>query len=115
LSLNKSRRKGECGLSNDGTHINFPFFWYETIVDQGSGDDAVIYVAKIPLPKMINKMFFEKNAKLDSLPARSSTIQVRTSNGITIGIPIVFEAIFLSQIQITYDQWWDWVMKWQNE
>jgi hypothetical protein len=28
LSFNKSRRKGECGLSNDGTHINFPIFWY---------------------------------------------------------------------------------------
>ncbi len=33
LSFNKSRRKGECGLSNDGTHIDFPVFWYGAIVD----------------------------------------------------------------------------------
>jgi hypothetical protein len=26
LSLNNSRRKGECELSKDGTHINFPIF-----------------------------------------------------------------------------------------
>jgi hypothetical protein len=26
LSFNKSRRKRECELSNDGTHINLPFF-----------------------------------------------------------------------------------------
>jgi hypothetical protein len=54
----------ECGLSNDGTHIDFPFFWYGTIVDGGSSDDDVIYVAKIPVPKVRNKMFFEKMAKL---------------------------------------------------
>jgi hypothetical protein len=64
LSFNKSRRKGECGLSNDGTHINFPIFWYGTIVDQGSSNDDVIYVDKIPLPKVTINMFFTKMAKL---------------------------------------------------
>ncbi len=67
LRFNKSTRMGECGLSNDGTHINFPFFWYGTIWDQDSSDDNVIYVAKIPLPKVINKMFFKKIAKLVKL------------------------------------------------
>jgi hypothetical protein len=32
LSFNKSRRKGVCGLSNDGTHINFPFFFMELLL-----------------------------------------------------------------------------------
>jgi hypothetical protein len=45
-------------------HIHFPTFWYGTIVDQGSSDDDVIYVAKNPVPTLINKLFFEKMAKL---------------------------------------------------
>ncbi len=45
-------------------HIDFPIFWYGTIVDQDSSDDDVVYVAKIPLPKVINKFFFKKMAKL---------------------------------------------------
>jgi hypothetical protein len=51
-------------LSNGGTHINFPFFWYGSIFDRGSSDDDVIYVAKFPLPKVKNNMLFEKMAKL---------------------------------------------------
>ena len=50
-------------MSNDDMHINIPFF-YGTIVDRGSSNDDVIYVTKIPLPKVINKRFFKKSAKL---------------------------------------------------
>jgi hypothetical protein len=32
LSSNKSRRKGECGLSNDGTHTNFLIFGMELLL-----------------------------------------------------------------------------------
>ncbi len=94
-------------MSNDDTHINFPFFWYGTIFAQVSSDNDVVYVAKIPLPKVMNKRFFEKMANWLISPARSSTIQVRQSNGIIIGILIVSETIFLSQIQITYNHGWD--------
>jgi hypothetical protein len=63
LRFIKSTRKGECGWSNDGTHVNFPIFWYGTICDQGSSDDDVIYFPKIPFPTVINKMF-KKMVKL---------------------------------------------------
>ncbi len=36
-------------------------FWHGTICDQGSSDDDVIYIAKVPLPKVIN--IFQKNGK----------------------------------------------------
>jgi hypothetical protein len=42
--------------------LTFQFFGM--VFYQGSSDDDVIYVAKIPLPKVINKRFFKKMAKL---------------------------------------------------
>ncbi len=64
LSFNKSRWKG---VSVDWVMMACTLtfnFWYGTIVDWGSSDDDVVYVAKIPVPKVMNKMFFERMAKL---------------------------------------------------
>jgi hypothetical protein len=32
LVLKKSTRKGECGLSSDGTHIHFPLFYHGSVI-----------------------------------------------------------------------------------
>ena len=60
LYFNKSSRRGECGLSNDGTCIRFPIFRLGCCGE----DDWVIDVADIPVPAVIDRLFFEKVAKL---------------------------------------------------
>jgi hypothetical protein len=64
LVFKKSTRKGECGLSSDGTHIHFPLFYHGSICDIGSHNEDVIQIVKIPLPEVINKSFFKKMAQL---------------------------------------------------
>ena len=65
LSFNRSRKKGECGLSNDGTHINFPIFGMEPLLIK-----VLVMMMLFMLPKYCTssksdkKMFFEKMAKL---------------------------------------------------
>ncbi len=43
-----------------------------------SSDDDVVYVAKIPLPKVINKIFFKKMAKLVEFTCKELTNSVET-------------------------------------
>ena len=64
LRFKESTRKGECGLSSDGTHIHFPLFLLGTASDTSCLDEDVIEIAKIPVPKVINKSFFKKMAQL---------------------------------------------------
>jgi len=60
LSFNMSCRRGECGLSNDGTCLRFLIFRMGCC----GKDDWVIDVAEIPVPTVIEKLFFEKVARL---------------------------------------------------
>ena len=95
--------------------LTFQFFGMELFVIE-----VLVMMMSFMLPKYLSqqwwtKCFSKKWQNWLSLPARSSTIQVKPSNGIMIGILIVFKTIFLSQIQITYNKWWDWVMTWQNK
>jgi hypothetical protein len=64
LHFRESTRKGECGLSGDGTHIHFPLFLLGTADETGCLDEDVIEIAKIPVPKVMNKSFFKKMAQL---------------------------------------------------
>ncbi len=92
--------------------LTFHFFGMELLLME-----VLVMMMSFMLPKYLSqkwetKCFLKKWQNWLTLPARSSTIQVRSSDGITSGILIVSETIFLSQIQITYNQWWDWVMTW---
>ncbi len=60
LSFNRSSRRGECGLSNDGMCLWFPMF----CIGCCGEDDWVVYVAEIPVPTVFEKLFFEKVARL---------------------------------------------------
>ncbi len=60
LAFNRSSRTGQCGLSNDGTCIRFPIFRLGCCGE----DDWVADVAEIPVPTVIEKLFFEKVARL---------------------------------------------------
>ena len=53
-------RRGECGLSNDGTCLRFPIFRMGCCGE----DDWVVDVAEIPVPTVFEKLFFEKVARL---------------------------------------------------
>ncbi len=50
--------RGECGLSNDGTCLRFPIFCMGCC----GVDEWVVDVAKIPVPTVFEKLFFEKVA-----------------------------------------------------
>ncbi len=58
LSFNRSSWRGECGLSNDDTCLRFPIFCMGCCGE----DDWVVDVAEIPVPTVIEKLFFEKVA-----------------------------------------------------
>ncbi len=60
LYFNKSCWRGECGLSNDGRCLRFPIFCMGCCGE----DDWVVNVAEIPVPKVIDKLFFEKVVQL---------------------------------------------------
>ncbi len=60
LYFNKSSRRGECGLSNNGRCLQFLIFRMRCCGE----DDWVVDVAEIPVPKVIDKLFFEKVAQL---------------------------------------------------
>ena len=60
LSFNRSSRRGECGLSNDGTCLRFPIFRMGCCGE----DEWVVDVAEIPVPTVLEKLFFEKVARL---------------------------------------------------
>jgi hypothetical protein len=60
LYFNRSSRRGECGLSNDGTCLRFPIFRMGCCGE----DEWVVDVAEIPVPTIIEKLFFEKVARL---------------------------------------------------
>jgi hypothetical protein len=60
LSFNRSSRRGECGLSNDGTCLGFLIFRMGCCGE----DDWVVDVAEIPVPTVFEKLFFEKVARL---------------------------------------------------
>jgi hypothetical protein len=53
LSFTRSSWRGECGLSNDGTCLRFPFF----CIGCCGEDDRVVDVAEIPVPTVIEKLF----------------------------------------------------------
>ena len=53
-------RRGECGLSNDGNSLRFPIFRMGCCGE----DEWVVDVAEIPVPTVIEKLFFEKVARL---------------------------------------------------
>ena len=59
LSFNRSSRRGECGLSNDGTCLRFPIFRMGCCGE----DEWVVDVAEIPVPTVFKKLFFEKVAQ----------------------------------------------------
>jgi len=60
LAFNRSSRRGECGLSNDGTCLRFPMFRLGCCGE----DDWVVDVAEIPVPTVFKKLFFGKVARL---------------------------------------------------
>jgi len=55
LAFNRSSRRGECGLSNDGTCFWFAIFRLGCCGE----DDWVVDVAEIPVPTVFEKLFFE--------------------------------------------------------
>ncbi len=60
LSFNRSSRRGECGLSNDGMCLRFPIFCMGCCGE----DEWVVDVAEIPVPTVIEKLSMEKVAQL---------------------------------------------------
>jgi hypothetical protein len=60
LSFNRSSWRGECGLSNNGTCLQFLIFCMGCCGE----DDWVVDVAEIPVPTVIEKMYFKKVARL---------------------------------------------------
>ncbi len=60
LSFSRSSWRGECGLCNDGMCLRFPIFCMGCCGE----DDWVVDVAEIPVPTVIDKLFFDKIARL---------------------------------------------------
>ena len=60
LSFNKSTRRGECGLNEDGTHILFPLFLLGSLDESGMRDVDVIEVIQFPKPTIMDKRFFQQ-------------------------------------------------------
>ncbi len=50
LSFNKSRKKGDCGLSNDGTHISFPISGMELLLIE-----VLVMMMLFMLPKYLSQ------------------------------------------------------------
>jgi hypothetical protein len=60
LSLNKSTRRGKCGLNAEGSHILFPLFLLGSLGESGMRDVDVIEVIQFPKPTIMDKRFFQK-------------------------------------------------------
>ena len=60
LLFNKTRRKGECGLNAEGSHIIFPLFLLGSLDESGMRDVDVIEVIQFPKPTIMDKRFFQK-------------------------------------------------------
>ena len=60
LSFNKSTRRGECGLNEEGTHILFPLFLLGSLDESGMRDVDVIEVIQFPKPTIMDKRFFQQ-------------------------------------------------------
>ncbi len=60
LSFNRSSRRGECGLNNNGMCLWFPIFCSGCCGEK----EWVVDIAEIPVPTVIDKLFFEMVARL---------------------------------------------------
>ncbi len=94
VMFNKSSWRGECGLCNDGMCLRFQFFCMGCCGE----DDWVVDVAEIPVPTVIDKLFFDKVARLICMPV-IATLSIPWSH--LIGIGLVFIRIFFFQIECT--------------
>jgi hypothetical protein len=103
LSFNKSTRRGECGLNEEGTHILFPLFLLGSLDESGMRDVDVIEVIQFPKPTIMDKRFFQQMSYFVGQTCKDVHMseQLVTRSGWLTGTGIVSSETSLSQTAIT--------------